>query len=348
MEKNMLQFGFFDESKNLEKLSKLGDPLERLNKAVNWEIFRSPLEKAFKKTEQKGPGGRPPYDRVLLFKIIILQRIYNLSDDSTEFQIIDRDSFKRFLGLSTGDSIPDAKTIWFFKNELAKKDVMMQLFEIFNKVLREANLIVRKGNIVDATFVEAPVQRNTKEENKVIKEGDIPEDWKKDDDKSKHKLAQKDIDADWTKKGDKCYFGFKNHTNVDSESKFITKFTVTPASVHDSKELFSVLDGTEQVLYADSAYSGEKIASNLPKNLINKIHEKGYRNHPLTDEQKARNKEKSKIRARVEHVYAFMTICFHGLTLRSIGLVRAKFNIALTNLLYNICRLETIRRCCLA
>jgi Transposase and inactivated derivatives, IS5 family len=134
----MKQLGFFDESSHLKKLSQLGDSLEKLNKVINWEMFRAILVGAFQK-EHKGAGGRPPYDYIMLFKVLILQRIYNLSDDQTENQINDRMSFMRFLGLGLGDSVPDAKTVWLFRDTLTKADVIRKIFELFNQQLEDAH-----------------------------------------------------------------------------------------------------------------------------------------------------------------------------------------------------------------
>ncbi|WP_253730172.1 transposase [Treponema sp. OMZ 790] len=115
----MKQKGLFDEEDRLRVLSKLGDSLEKLNEKINWEIFRPLLKKALTK-EPKGLGGRPAYDYVMMFKIIILQKLYNISDDQTEYQINDRLSFMRFLGLELKDKVPDAKTIWLFKEKLSR------------------------------------------------------------------------------------------------------------------------------------------------------------------------------------------------------------------------------------
>ena len=211
-----MQIGFWDESLRLEKLSQLGDSLERLNGAIDWEIFRPTITRVYKK-EPKGAGGRPPYDYVLMFKILVLQRIYNLSDDQAEYQINDRMSFMRFLGLHLGDRVPDAKKIWEFKDTLAKANVIRELFDVFGQQLKDANLITRTGTIVDATFVEAPRQHNSKEEHDEIKSGNVPEEWKKPE--KIHKLRQKDVDATWTRKGNQAYFGYKDHVKADAESK---------------------------------------------------------------------------------------------------------------------------------
>ena len=331
----MLQIGFFDQEERMEKLSKLGDSLVKLNKTIDWEKFRPILTNTLKK-EAKGVGGRPPYDPVLMFKILILQRVYNLSDEQTEYQINDRMSFMRFLGLGLEDNVPDAKTIWLFRDNLTKAEVAKKLFDTFTAQMEEANLITHTGTIVDATFMDAPRQRNNREENAAIKAGETPEEWKKAE--QKNKLRQKDTDARWTKKGDELHYGYKNHVKADAESKLITDYTVTSANVHDSQALNDLIDDTDYVLYADSAYFGEPIFKTLPSGLEIRVHEKGSRNHPLTEEQKASNKEKSRIRVRIEHIFGFMTNSMKGITVRSIGKLRATFNAGITNLIYNLFR----------
>ena len=336
-----MQIGFWDESLRLEKLSKLGDSLEKLNRAIDWELFRPRLAKVFKK-QAKGAGGRPPFDCLMMFKVLVLQRIYNLSDDQTEYQINDRMSFMRFLGLGLGDRVPDAKTIWLYRDTLTKADVIRDLFNIFNQQLEAAGLITRTGTIVDATFVEAPRQHNRREETQDIKQGKVPEEWQKPE--NIHKLRQKDTDARWTRKGNHSYYGYKDHVKADADSKLITDYEVTPANVHDSQPMPGMINSKDKAIYADSAYWGKTVAEALPETVENHIHERGTKYQPLSEEQKASNRRKSKIRCRIEHIFGFMTGAMHGLTVRSIGLTRAAFNIGLTNLIYNLCRYEFLHR----
>jgi len=334
----MGQRGFFDEVDRLKRLSQMGDPLEGVAKTIDWEIFRPILNGIFQK-EERGIGGRPSWDYILMFKILLLQDWYGIADDKTEYMINDRLSFQRFLGLSLGDQVPDAKTIWLYRDKITNSEAEKELFDLFNKRMELQGVITRKGSLLDASFVEAPCQRNTRDENKDIKEGKIPEEWKKPERKSK--LCQKDLDARWTKKNNKTYYGYKDHVKVDQDSKMIVDFSVTDASVHDSCEMVGLIDAKDQNVYADSAYTGEELHKRICEknpNIQLHINEKGYRNRPLTDEQKFSNKMKSKVRARVEHVFGHMTNSMGGMHVRCIGIQRARCKITFKNLAYNLSR----------
>lgn len=329
--------GFFDEDFRLEKLTKLGDPLERLRQGVDFELFR-PLLLEKLHTLPKGEGGRKPYDYVLMFKILILQRYYNLGDDQTEYQICDRLSFMRFLKLTIADDVPDSKTIWHFRERLVDLNLVDNLFDLFKRQLEDLGLIVHEGKIVDASFVEVPKQRNSREDNAQIKKGEIPSSWNE----QHNKVEQKDTDARWTKKNNVSYFGYKNHVKCEQKNKFITGYVVTDASVHDSQELAGLLKAEDegQPVYADSGYVGEPLHKKLvdDKKVEPLINEKGFKNKPLTEEQKAKNKEKSKIRVRIEHIFGFIENSMNGSTIKTIGIRRAKALIGLMNLTYNLFR----------
>jgi len=328
----------------MEKLTKLGDPLQKLSNYINWDIFKAPLDKAFaEETKDWSKGGRPPFDKLVLFKALLIQSLYNLSDDQLEYQITDRASFKRFLGLKKSDKVPDSKTFWHFREQLIEKDLIMSLFTTFNETLDAAGVFANEGKMVDASFVEAPRQRNSREENKHIKEtGTAPKEW---DDKP-NKKRQKDINARWTKKNNSTFYGYKNHVKSDTKTKLIERFEVTDASVHDSQPVETLLTekDEDQPFYADSAYTGEEQEKVYKrKKVINRVNEKGYRNKPLTDEQKAGNREKSKTRARVEHIFGFVENSMNGSFLRTIGIARAKAKIGMMNLTYNICRCTQLK-----
>jgi len=334
--KNPVQHSFFDEENRLEKLTKKKDPLLKLSTVIKWEKFRPIIDRALRKGT-KGIGGRPPYDYILMFKVLILQRLYNVSDEQMEFQINDRLTFMRFLGLSLGENVPDQNTIWLFRENLINKGVIDKLFSKFDKYLEDEGILLKEGSIVDATIVEAPKQRNSRQDNNQIKQGQIPEDWKN----NPNMLRQKDTDARWLKKNGENYYGYKNHIKICRKSKLISRYKVTDASVHDSQAVEHLLDKSDSHhdFFADSAYSGEEIAMLLKKkNIRNRIHEKGYSHTPLTESQLERNRKKSKIRARVEHVFAYMTNSMGGIHLRTVGQKRASGVIALMNLTYNMNR----------
>jgi transposase, IS5 family len=337
--KNINPLGLFDDHFLMEKLTKLGDPLHKLDNYINWNIFKNPLDKAFEEDMPDGTkGGRPAFDKLMMFKALIVQGLYNLSDDQLEYQIVDRASFKHFLGLKKSDKVPDSKTFWAFREQLIEKNVIEDMFKKFNEILDSAGVFANEGKMVDASFVEAPRQRNTREENKHIKQtGTAPEEWKN----KPHKLYQKDIDARWTKKNFVTFFGYKNHIKADTKTKLIEKFIVTDASVHDSQVIEELLTEKDrgQPLYADSAYGGEDQKKVYKKKEMgDQVHEKGYRNKPLTEKQKADNREKSRVRARVEHVFGFVENSMNGSIVRTIGMVRAQAKIGMMNLTYNISR----------
>jgi transposase, IS5 family len=329
--------GLFDEQERLEKLSRKHDPLERLSAHIDFEYFRKPLEQFLDKHIDRSKGGRPAYDYVMMFKILILQRYYNVSDDAIEYAILDRLSFMRFLGLGINDPVPDAKTIWLFRNRLTTAKMIEQLFEHLDKLLDKDGIIVHKGKLVDASIVEVPIQRNSREENKELKEGKIPEGWDED------KLRQKDTDAKWVKHNGKSYFGYKNHLKADSKTKLITAYKVTAANVHDSaviEDLLNEKEDARQPLYADSAYRSDAIEQVcIKKEIVSRIHEKGYRNNPLTKGQQKSNRRKSKWRARVEHIFGFMTNTMNSMYLHYRSLLRNAAAIGLMNLTYNLFRL---------
>lgn len=332
---------FFSEDFRLRKLSSQGDPLEKLNKVIDWEFFRNTVEKTLR-TDKLTNAGPKPYDPLLLFKILILQRYYNLGDAQIEFQILDRLTFCRFLGLSLNDRVPDEKTIWVFKEKISSLNIDNELFDLFSEVLNENGLIAQEGKIIDASFVEAPKQRNSREENAQIKNGSIPTEW---NDKP-NKKRQKDVDAKWTKKNNEAHYGYKNHIKVDNKHKLIDTCVATDASVHDSQALETLLreSDKDQELYADCAYVGLKDIIENEFNMINKVHERGYKTKPLTEEQKKNNKNKSKTRVRVEHVFGFMEHNMNKLNIRTIGIRRAKQFVNMVNLTYNLFRYEQITR----
>lgn len=324
----------FDEQNLRQSLNKPNFILVKLKKSVPWESFRNKIENAVRKPDQ-GQGGRPAFDSILMFKILILQRIYNLSDEKMEFEILDRTTFKVFLDLELEDKVPDQKTIWLFREQITQSGIADKLFNKFAGTLSGEGLIVKEGVLVDATLVEVPKQRNTKKENDQLKEGKIPAPWKKNPDM----LRQKDTDARWLVKSGKSHYGYKNNVKVCRKTKLILKYTVGTANVHDNQFIEQLLDqhDTGQRLYADGGYSSNDTKEMLKaRGIIPMIRDAARRNLILTSQQKRRNKRISKVRARIEHVFASMKQRTNKLIIRCIGIVRAKTIIALQNLTYNM------------
>ncbi len=328
--------GFFDKDFWLEELERRGDPLSKLNELIPWEDFRPELERTRKIAEErKSPAGRKGFDVVLMFKIMILQSLYNLSDAAVEFQVKDRLSFMRFLGLSLADAVPDEKTVWLFREQLKSLGLVDELFAKFDGYLRAHGFSAKKGQIVDASIIAAPKQRNTREENKEIKEGFEPDAW------TEAKRRQKDIDARWTQKNGVNHFGYKNHLQIDAKHKFVRKYAVTDAAVHDSQVFEELLDesNSSREVFADSAYRSKKSERNLEaKGFRPRLQHKGCKNKPLSEKEIQGNRTRARIRSRIEHVFGIQAMRAGDLIIRTIGLARAKVKIGLRNLAYNLDR----------
>ncbi|NJL23552.1 MAG: IS5 family transposase, partial [Leptolyngbyaceae cyanobacterium SM1_3_5] len=286
---------------------------------------------------RKSQAGRKPIDVIVMFKLLVLQQLYNISDEELEYPVSDRLSFMQFLGLGLADEVPDATTVWLFRKQLTQQNLIEALFEQFDGYLIEQGYAAKGGQIIDATLVPVPKQHNSEDENKLIKQGKGAQLWQ---DKP-HKSAQKDTDARWTKKGGKSYFGYKDHICVDAEHGLIREYAITDAAVHDSQVLGQLLDEDNESdrLWADSAYRSEAIEETLDlMGFDSQIHERAYRNAPLSEAQKQSNRTKSKTRARVEHVFGRWVMQMGGKLVRSIGIVRAKTQLGLKNLTYNLMR----------
>ncbi len=336
----MKQPGFFDVQGRQAQLDGR-DPLIELSRRIPWEEFRASIERVHKK-ERKSAAGRPAWDAVIIMKALVLGRLYNLSDDELEYQIRDRLSFTRFLGLQLEDRVPDAKTLWAYRERLIREGLMQELFDRFEQYLQRQGYQARKGQIVDATIVPVPRQRNKRSENEQIKEGKVPEEWLEEP----SKRAQKDVDARWVVKHGQRQYGYKNHVSVDVEHGFVRCFSVSSASVHDSQEFEGILDERQkgEAVYADGAYrSRERLQSLAEKGFIEQLHHKGHKHRPLTEEQKELNRTRSRIRVKVEHVFGYQENSMGGKFLRSIGINRARFGIGMMNLVYNLTRFARLQ-----
>jgi IS5 family transposase len=346
------QPGLFDLDRRYAALSAAGDPLERLGAVVGFELFRGELDAALARSD-RAKGGRPPYDAVLMFKVLLLQTLYTLSDDQTEYQIRDRLSFMRFLGLALHDPVPDAKTIWLYREQLTKAGAIERLFERFDAVLRDAGYLAMAGQIVDATVVEARRPRLTQDEKATMRAGAVPAAW------SKAKRAQMDTDGRWTiKRGRQRsadegepqarvaeiavpVFGYKNHLEIDRRHGFIRRFAVTNAAAHDGQQLSKLLDpaNTASSVWADSAYrSAANVALLARRGLVPQFQRPKPRGRRMPSHIVRGNARRARVRVAIEHVFAAQK-CRLGLVIRSVGLARATAKLGLANLVTNLCRL---------
>jgi IS5 family transposase len=341
-----------DLERNEGKRKAIKDTLSELRDTIPWTRFLPILQKTFRGKSPKAPGGRPAFPLELMMKVLVLQRVYNLSDAQMEYQILDRNSFKDFLGLGVDSRVPDEKTIWSYRNELAKKKADVQLFAAFDAFLMEKGGYVKEGVIVDASFIEVPRSKPTKEENQSHEqkqqkqEGEAPA--SEQEPSASPRERQLDYDAKWTKKNSKSYFGYKDHVKVDAGSKFITKYVVTPANIHDSPVLHQLLEPARdkgQAVYADKGYtSWDNDFAIRGLGMKSRIMKKAVRNAPLTEKDKEWNQSISKIRARVEHVFGYIEIAMNRMYLRAKGLMRITFTTGLMNLVYNLLRYTTLQR----
>ena len=348
--------GLFDIDERLKELSAKGDDLERITALVDFELFRPDLEAAVPRAD-RSKGGRPPFDHVLMFKILILQAMHSLSDERAEYLVKDRLSFMRFLGLGLADAVPDANTIWTFREALKTAAAIDGLFRRFDEALRASGFLAMAGQIVDATIVAAPKQRNTMAEKAAIKDGRIPEEWQ---DKPA-KLAQKDRDARWTVRYTKARpredgslpavdlaipaFGYKNHVSIDRAHGLIRAWTATNAAAHDGARLEDVLDrsNTASDVWADTAYRSAKNEAMLAeRGFVSRIHRKKPQGKPMPERTRIANARKSKVRSKVEHVFAHQKGPM-DLVVRTIGIARAKVKIGLANIAYNMRRLVWLK-----
>ena len=341
----MGQLGFFDAERRLSALSEKGDPLETIAALVPWESFRADIEAVVLTPEEakKSRAGRKPLDGLVLFRMLVLQALYNLSDEQIEYQVRDRMSFTRFLGLGFEDVIPDGTTLWLFREKLAQAGLIDKLFDRFDRHLNAKGYIARGGQMVDASIVPVPKPRNSREENETVKRGATPAEWEKNPAKSR----QKDRDARWTKKHGKSFFGYKNHVNVDRRHKLIRRYAVTDAAEHDSRQFDRLLHrgNTSRDVFGDSAYRSAGTEALLKaQGFRSRIHVRATRGHPLSKARAAANRVKSRIRARIEHVFGAQETAPGGRLVRTIGIVRARLKIGLQNFVYNIRRLATLER----
>lgn len=288
--------------------------LQSVNEIINWRPIRKMLDDL-----HSSHRGRPAYDPLLLFKILLLQQWFNLSDPQAEAQVNDRISFKLFLGMDIMDTSPDETTICRFRNDIGDK--AKDLFEEINRQFEQKGIIVKSGTIVDASFLKSAARpRRRREESK-------------------------DEDATWGQKGNKHVFGYKMHIGVDHESGIIRKACLTTAKVHDSQAIEELISGDEETVIGDKAYAKREwreyvtLGEHRIKSMIMR---KGFRNHPLTERDKKWNKMISKVRSNVERPFAIIKSKWGHARARYFDLCRNEAHVFFIFIAYNIRRACTI------
>ncbi|AGI26879.1 transposase, IS4 [Pseudomonas sp. ATCC 13867] len=327
----------FADQEREAKLDSLGDPLALLNKHVDFRLMAEEIDRWVPRPS-RAKGGRPPYPTELMTRLLVLQQLFNLSDEQMEFQLLDRMSFQRFAGLKNTARVPDRNTIWNFRERLVQAKVEHLIFDEVQRQLQLNGFNAREGQIIDASIVRAPTQHNTAEEQEVVKQRAAPVEWEP------AKRRQKDVEARWTKKHGKSYFGYKLSVSVDRRHKLIRNVRVSDASEADTLHLIDVLDrgNSNRDFWADRGYHDKPRERWLKLNGWRPhIQRKGQAGKPITERDKARNKRIASPRARVEHIFASLAQ-MGGKTIRSIGMARAQFGLTIKSAVYNLKRMSSL------
>lgn len=335
--------GFIDRLQN----KKNTDEYLRLHEIINFEAYRLEIETCVTKctkTKQRQAKGRPSFDPVFIFKALWLMHRIGMSKRQFHDAMLTDAVIQSALDIEYPDEVPSYQSLWLYDNYFAKTQLLKTLLDKQIQQLDDQGLLPeRSDRVIDSTFYEVPRQHNKSEENRLIKVGQGQELWKENPNKRRHK----DIDARWTKKRGINFFGYKGHISIDSENKFVVGCVVTSASVHDSQVITPLISQRDRGrrLYADAGYIGKAQEDAIIDScMIPMICEKAFRNSPLTEQQKANNREKSKTRSRVEHAFGFIEGCMGKTKLHCVGIVRATHEILFDMLVYNGARLRQIIR----
>ncbi len=334
----MIKTSLFADQEREAKLNKLGDALRVMEQHVDFAALAEEVDRAAPRPGRER-GGRPPFPTELMVRVLLIQQLFNFRDEQMEFQLLDRLSFQRFVGLRSSSQIPDRKTIWTFKERLVQAGANESTFEAVNRQLRKHGYIARGGQMVDASIVQAPKQSLSKKETALVKEGAMPIEWKP------VKRRQKDMDARWTKKHGKSYFGYKVSANADKRYKLVRKIKVSTASEHDTLHFEDVLDpsNTNRNILADKGYvDGEREDRLSKQGWRMHIQRKGSKDKPISAAQERRHKRIVQTRARIDHVFAGMAQ-LGGKALRTISLACATLQLNWKIAAYNLQRLVYLK-----
>ena len=283
--------------------------LDKVDRCINWNPIRNKIERLYR----KGGAGRPAFPAVTMFKVLLLQGWYDLSDPAAEEAIADRFSFRRFLGLSLEEKTPDHSTIHRFRDRIAP--IAERLFAEVNRQLEAKALILKKGTLVDASLIQAAARPSA---------GDS---------------APTDPDARWGGKENKPVFGYKAHVGMDAGSELIRRADMTPANVHDSRCFEAMLSGDEEAAYADKAYDSRKHSDWLrSQGIMNFVLMRGRRGHPLSPLASACNRSMSRVRQGVERFFGTVKRIYRWRRCRYYSLTRNRSNLFVLCTCYNLKR----------
>lgn len=315
------------------KRDELGDPLAVISRHIDFAALAALIDGLFPRGDGR-KGGRPAYPTEVMVRILVLKRLYNLSDEQMEYQLLDRASYQRFCQLQHSANVPDRNTIWQFQQRLGV-DGATALFQGVDMQLNARGYIARGGQAIDATLVPAPRQRISKEERAQLQQGKRPEGW------SDAKARHKDGDATHTKKHGKAYFGYKMSVSVDDKHGLIRTVVTGTASEHDGHHFDEALDlnNTGKPVRTDKAYPSKQRQEMLKAlGFKDEMQRKAQKNKPLSACQQGRNRRIAKNRAKVEHAFAGIRH-LGGKFVRTIGQARASAAMVLMAAAYNIKRL---------
>lgn len=312
------QLGFMDAW--LGNNPELNQRLDKINRLLDWSVFDRMLSVIY-----DSPTGRPSHPVLLLFKGLLLQSWYNLSDYELEANLDDRLSFRRFVELSAIEKAPDHSVFSRFRDQLVEKRLHDRLFKELNRQMEARGLIIKKGTLIDATVIEGAPKPPTQNEDGTA--GKSPQ----------------DPDATWTKKAGEYHFGYKAHVGIDQESELIRRVVMTPAHVHDGKMFASALSGDEAWAYADKAYDSKDNSDLLQEQGIhNGILMKGHAKRPLCRVQRKCNKILSKLRSPVERVFGTLKRSYRYCRAKYLGLRKNTLQLTLMCMAYNLRRMEKL------
>ena len=336
----MIKDSLFAAEEREAKLDRLGDVLQVMEQHVGFKALAAEVDRVAPRPGRER-GGRPPFPTELMVRAWVLQNLYGLSDEQMEYQVLDRLSFQRFLGLRRSSQVPDRTTFWTFRERLTTRKTGDALFEAVNRQLAQHGYIARGGQMVDASLVPVPRQHVTEKERALLKEQAMPMEWKP------AQRRQKDTEATWTQKHGQSYFGYKVSVSADRRYQLIRRVKVSTASENDTLHLEDVLDhaNTGRDLYGDKGYvDGEREQRLKAQGWRVHIQRKAQKGKPLSACQTRRNTRIARIRARVEHVFAALAQ-MGGKLLRGIGLDRATFQLTGKAAVYNLRRLCSLKAC---